>query len=191
MKILVANKFYDGDRCCWNIFHKGDSFVKEGEPFFIPEFTDNVSVSLIFAVKIKRLGKFIDRKFSSRYYDQATFGLSFVAEDLKEQLSALGENTSLAQNFEKSCVFAKWHDVGYFDELKLFRNSDIVGNFIYDTSLYSIIDEIIETASRYYTIKIGDIICSGVGYDDIGRVVIGDILRMEFGDSEILTLKIK
>lgn len=191
MKILVANKFFIDDKYSWNVFHKGDSFVKENEPFFCPEFTNEVSASLMFAVKMKRLGKFIEKRFASRYYDLSAFGLSFVAQDLKRRLLSFGENPSLSQNFEKSCVFGQWGSISEEKELRLVCNDNVTGTYTFDKNIYDTIDEIIEFASRYYTIKIGDIICFDLGCVDIEKISIGDLLSVNWGGAEVLSLKIK
>lgn len=192
MKILVANKFPAHGGYSWNIFHKGDSCVKEGDPFFIPEFTYNVSASLMFAVKMKRLGKFIDRKFASRYYDVFSFGFNFVAQDFKSYLSALGQNYSLAQNFEKSCAFGTWSSVSDINNVALFHNGNEVVNLNnIGVDIFATIDEIIEYSSKYYTIKIGDVICFDFGNIDIENISINDLLRVDLNSNAILTLKIK
>ena len=52
------------------IFMKPDSAIlKDGKPFFIPDFSDEVHYETEVVVRICRLGKNIAPRFANRYYD--------------------------------------------------------------------------------------------------------------------------
>ena len=66
------------------IFMKPDSAIlKDGKPFFIPDFSNEVHYETELVVRINRLGKNISPRFASRYYDALTVGIDFTARDLQ------------------------------------------------------------------------------------------------------------
>ena len=55
------------------IFMKPDSAIlKDGKPFFIPDFSNEVHYETELVVRINRLGKNIASRFAHRYYDAVT-----------------------------------------------------------------------------------------------------------------------
>lgn len=57
------------------IFMKPDSAIlKDGKPFFIPDFSNEVHYETELVVRINRLGKNISPRFASRYYDACGSG---------------------------------------------------------------------------------------------------------------------
>ena len=57
------------------IFMKPDSAIlKDGKPFFVPDFSAEVHYETEVVVRICRLGKNIAPRFAHRYYDAVTVG---------------------------------------------------------------------------------------------------------------------
>ena len=53
------------------LFLKPDtSIVLKKQPFFIPDFSNDVHHEVEILVKLKKIGKHIDRKFAHKYYDE-------------------------------------------------------------------------------------------------------------------------
>ena len=53
------------------LFLKPDtSILLKKQPFFIPDFSEAVHHEVEVLVKIKKIGKHIDRKFAHKYYDE-------------------------------------------------------------------------------------------------------------------------
>lgn len=68
------------------IFLKPDSAIlKDGKPFFIPDFSNEVHYETEVVVRICRLGKNIAPRFAHRYYDAVTVGIDFTARDLQRK----------------------------------------------------------------------------------------------------------
>ena len=66
------------------IFMKPDSAIlKDGKPFFVPDFSHEVHYETEVVVRICRLGKNIAPRFAHRYYDAVTVGIDFTARDLQ------------------------------------------------------------------------------------------------------------
>ena len=67
------------------LFSKPESaLIREGKPFFIPDFADRFDYETEIVVRINRLGKDIAERFAYRYYDEVTVGIDFTARDLQE-----------------------------------------------------------------------------------------------------------
>ena len=56
------------------------SLLKDGKPFFVPDFAPRFVAYPTVVAHVCRLGKNIARKFAPRYYDQLTVGLAVEAE---------------------------------------------------------------------------------------------------------------
>ena len=93
------------------IFTKADSaLLKDGKPFFIPDFMGRIDYETEVVVRICRLGKSIPDRFAHRYYDALTVGIDFTARDLQEQLRKNGQPWDLCKGFDGSAVIGQWVD---------------------------------------------------------------------------------
>lgn len=80
------------------IFMKPDSAIlKDGKPFFIPDFSDEVHYETEVVVRICRLGKNIAPRFANRYYDAVTVGIDFTARDLQRKFREAGNPWEFAK----------------------------------------------------------------------------------------------
>ncbi|RZL98001.1 MAG: 2-hydroxyhepta-2,4-diene-1,7-dioate isomerase, partial [Pedobacter sp.] len=69
------------------IFLKPDTAVLQKQlPFVIPEFSNDVHHEVEVLVKISKVGKYIDKKFAHKYYDEVGLGIDFTARDLQSKL---------------------------------------------------------------------------------------------------------
>ena len=73
------------------VFMKPDSAIlKDGKPFFIPDFSNEIHYETELVVRINRLGKNIAPRFANRYYDAVTVGIDFTARDLQRKFREQG-----------------------------------------------------------------------------------------------------
>ena len=80
------------------IFMKPDSAIlKDGKPFFIPDFSKEIHYETELVVRINRLGKNIAPRFANRYYDAVTVGIDFTARDLQRKFREQGNPWSFAK----------------------------------------------------------------------------------------------
>ena len=87
------------------IFMKSDSaLLKDGKPFFIPDFSNEIHYETEIVVKIDRLGKNIAERFAHRYYQEVTVGIDFTARDWQRKLRAEGLPWELSKAFDNSAV---------------------------------------------------------------------------------------
>ena len=85
------------------VFIKPDTAILlKNQPFFIPDFSDDVHHEVEILVKINKVGKHIDKKFAHKYYDEIGLGIDFTARDLQSQLKEKGlpwEKAKFIYNF--------------------------------------------------------------------------------------------
>jgi 2-keto-4-pentenoate hydratase/2-oxohepta-3-ene-1,7-dioic acid hydratase in catechol pathway len=177
------------------VFLKPDtSILLKKMPFFIPEFSDEVHHEVEVLVKIKKVGKYIDKKFAQKYYDEIGLGIDFTARDLQAQLKAKGLPWEKAKAFDGAAVLGKWLPKTQFENIndinfRLEKNDEIVQSGNTELMLWKI-DELIEYVSKYFTLKIGDIIFTGTPAG-VGKVFANDKLKGYIEDQEMFSIKIK
>ena len=177
------------------IFLKPDtSILLKKNPFIIPEFSQDVHHEVEILVKIDRIGKHIDRKFAHKYYNQIGLGIDFTARDLQSQLKAKGLPWEKAKAFDGAAVIGEFMDKKEFADLNdidfsLVRNGEPVQEGNTSLMLWKI-DELIEYISKYFTLKIGDIIFTGTPAG-VGRVSANDQLKGYIGEREMFSIKVK
>ncbi|MBT8325166.1 MAG: fumarylacetoacetate hydrolase family protein [Winogradskyella sp.] len=177
------------------VFLKPDSSVLQYEqPFFIPEFSNDVHHEVEVLVKISKVGKHIDKKFAHKYYQDIGLGIDFTARDLQSQLKDKGLPWEKAKGFDGAAVIGKWLPKSKFKDLnaidfRLEKNADIVQRGNTALMLWKI-DEIIAYISQFFTLKTGDIIFTGTPAG-VGKVIADDVLTGYIEDTEMFSIKIK
>ena len=170
------------------------AIINKRQPFFIPSFSNEIHYELELIVKINRLGKFIQRKFSHKYYNEISLGIDFTARDVQLELKNKGLPWEKAKAFDGSCLIGEWKnkkDFGNIDNIdfRLTKNDEIVQNSNTSLMLWKV-DGLIEHISKFFTLKIGDIIFTGTPAG-VGRVEINDKLKGYMNDNELLSVNIK
>ncbi|MDG1375049.1 MAG: fumarylacetoacetate hydrolase family protein [Flavobacteriaceae bacterium] len=177
------------------IFLKPDTAILlKKQPFFIPDFSEEVHHEVEVLVKINRVGKHIDSKFAHKYYDQIGLGIDFTARDLQQKLKEQGLPWEKAKAFDGSAVVGKWVSKSNFENLNnlpfsLCKNGEIVQSATTQNMLWNI-DEIIAYVSQFFTLKIGDIIFTGTP-SGVSSVKPNDSLQGFIGDEEFFSIKVK
>lgn len=177
------------------LFLKPDTAILlKKQPFFIPEFSNNVHHEVEILVKINRIGKHIDQKFAHKYYDEIGLGIDFTARDLQSQLKEKGLPWEKAKAFDGSAVIGNFVSKTKFSNVNninfsLKRNDEVVqsGNTLL---MQWKIDTLIEYISKYFTLKIGDIIFTGTP-SGVGKVISDDILVGFLEEEEMFSIKVK
>ena len=177
------------------VFLKPDtSILLNQQPFFIPDFSNEVHHEVEVLVKINRVGKYIDSKFAHKYYEQIGLGIDFTARDLQQELKAKGLPWEKSKAFDGSSVIGKWVPKSNYNNVNnisfsLLKNNQIVQSSTTEEMLWGI-DEIIAYVSRYFTLKIGDIIFTGTP-SGVGKVQPDDFLIGYIGEEEFFSIKVK
>ena len=177
------------------IFLKPDTAILlKKQPFFIPDFSDEVHHEVEVLVKINRVGKYIDSKFAHKYYDQIGLGIDFTARDLQQKLKEKGLPWEKSKAFDGSAVVGKWTSKSNFESLNnlqfsLHKNDEVVQSASTNEMLWNI-DDIIAYVSQFFTLKIGDIIFTGTP-SGVSRVQPNDSLKGYIGEEEFFSIKVK
>lgn len=177
------------------VFLKPDTAILlKKQPFFIPDFSDDIHHEVEVLVKIKKVGKYIDKKFAHKYYDEIGLGIDFTARDLQAQLKAKGLPWEKAKAFDGAAVIGDWLPKIKFQDLNninfsLKKNDEVVQSGNTQLMLWKI-DELIEYVSKYFTLKIGDIIFTGTPAG-VGKVFANDKLNGYIENEELFSIKIK
>ncbi|EDP70352.1 2-hydroxyhepta-2,4-diene-1,7-dioate isomerase, fumarylacetoacetate hydrolase family protein [Flavobacteriales bacterium ALC-1] len=177
------------------VFLKPDtSILLKKQPFFIPDFSDDVHHEVEVLVKIKKVGKHINKKFAHKYYDDIGLGIDFTARDLQAQLKAKGLPWEKAKAFDGAAVIGKWVSKTKFENVNninfsLKKNDEVVQQGNTELMLWKI-NELIEYVSKYFTLKIGDIIFTGTPAG-VGKVFAEDRLIGYLENEEMFSIKIK
>ncbi len=177
------------------VFLKPDtSILLKKQPFFIPEFSNDIHHEVEILVKINRIGKYIDKKFAYKYYNEISLGIDFTARDLQSSLKAKGLPWEKAKAFDGAAVIGNWLPVAEIGNVNaidftLLKNEKVVQKGNTSLMLYKI-DEIIAYVSKFFTLKIGDVIFTGTP-KGVGRVVANDKLQGFIGNKEMFSITVK
>ena len=175
-------------------FLKPDSAIlKKGQAFFIPEHSQEIHHEIEVLVRINRIGKHIDPKFSHKYYDEIGLGIDFTALDVQEDCKEKGLPWEIAKAFDGSAPigsFYKKRELGDLNDLnfELLKNGELVQKGNTKDMIFNI-DYLISYLSKFFTLKIGDIIFTGTP-SGVGKVEKGDILEGTLNSKNSLRLKI-
>lgn len=178
-------------------FLKPDSAIlTKKHAFYIPDWSDNVQYEVELIVKIKRLGKAIDKKFAPRYYAKVGLGLDFTARDVQSELKEKGHPWEMAKAFDGSAVicepFIPLEELGGDIQnlnFELRKNGEVVqtgnsGDMIFP------VDDLIVYVSKFMTLKMGDVIFTGTP-SGVGKVEAGDLLEGFLEGKQMFSVRIR
>jgi|TARA_Y100000816_G_scaffold239452_1_gene185813 2-keto-4-pentenoate hydratase/2-oxohepta-3-ene-1,7-dioic acid hydratase in catechol pathway len=176
------------------IFLKPDtSIIQKNQPFFIPEFSNEIHYEIEIILKFNRLGKHIESKFSNKYFNQISLGIDFTARDFQNKFKERGLPWDISKGFDNSALIGDWKSIKTYDldniNFRLEKNGKIVQQSNSKNMIWKI-DELIAYASKYFTIKIGDIMFTGTP-EGVGVVSEDDVLEGFLGDEKVFSVKIK
>ena len=177
------------------IFMKPDSAILlKQHPFVIPEFSNDVHHEIEIIVKINKVGKYIEPKFASKYYDEISVGIDFTARDLQDKLKAKSLPWEKAKAFDGSAVIGDFLPKSQFSSLEnitfeLKKNNETaqIGN---SSLMLWKIDELISYVSQFFTLKIGDIIFTGTPAG-VAAVKSDDVLEGFLEGQQLFRIQVK
>jgi acylpyruvate hydrolase len=176
------------------IFSKPDTaLLKDGEVFYIPDFSNDIHHEVELVIRISKMGKKIQEKFARNYYHEIGIGIDFTARDLQSKLKEKGLPWELAKAFDGSAPIGEFISVDGLDlndiDFTLKKNNHIVQQGNTAQMIFSF-DKIISFVSQYFTLKVGDLIYTGTPAG-VGQVNIGDKLEGFIGKKSMLTCEVK
>ena len=177
------------------IFMKPDTAIlKENEPFYHPDFSNDIHHEIEIVLKINKVGKNIEAKFAHKYYDEIGIGIDFTARDLQAKLKEKGLPWEKAKAFNGSAPISDFVPKTQFADLgHLNFHLDINGKTVQKGNTAMMLwnfDEIIAEISNYFTLKTGDLIFTGTPAG-VSKVLVGDKLTAFLEDKEMISFEIK
>ena len=176
------------------IFLKPESAIlKDGKPFFYPDWSSQIEYEAEIVVRIDRLGKNIQSKFAYRYYNSYTIGIDFTARDYQAKARANGNPWDISKGFDGSAVVGDFIPTNgeKLGEKEFYLN--INGNEVQrgnSKDMIFSIGDIVAYVSKFYTLKKGDLIYTGTP-SGVGGVKIGDRLEGFIGDEKLLDFHVR
>lgn len=177
------------------IFMKPDSaLTSDRQPFFIPDFSQEIHYETELVIKISKLGKNIAEKFAHRYYDEFTLGLDLTARDWQSRFRREGLPWEISKGFDQSAVVGRFLPVSRIENIqdlhfRLEQNGRTVQQGNTRDMIFSV-NYIVSYVSRFFTLKTGDLIFTGTP-QGVGLIRINDCLEAYLGDEKLLCLRVK
>lgn len=176
-------------------FMKPDTaLLKDGEPFYYPDFTKDLHHEIEIVLKISKAGKHIDQKFAHKYYDEIGLGIDFTARDIQQVCKQKGlpwekakafDHSAPLGSFVKKNKFADPNQIGF--ELKINGETRQAGH---TKDLLFSFDQVIAYVSQFVTLKTGDLVYTGTP-EGVGPVKTGDVLEGFLEGEKLLSFSIK
>jgi 2-keto-4-pentenoate hydratase/2-oxohepta-3-ene-1,7-dioic acid hydratase in catechol pathway len=176
------------------IFMKPDTAIlKNGEPFYLPSFSNDVHHEVELVLRISKVGKKIQEKFARNYYNEIGLGIDFTARDMQSNLKEKGLPWELAKAFDGSAPLGNFIPIDGLDlnniNFSLIKNGVEVQKGNTAHMIFSF-DAIVSFVSQYFTLKVGDLIYTGTPAG-VSKVAIGDMLEGFIENKPMLTCEVK
>lgn len=177
------------------LFMKPDTaLLRNNDPFYYPSFSNAIHYEVEVVVKIAKLGKNIAEEFAHRYYQEIGLGIDFTARDIQQKCKEKGLPWERAKAFDHSAVISKFmakEELPNVNQLhfQLQKNGRLVQDGYTGNMLFPI-DKLIAEISKYFTLKIGDLIYTGTPAG-VGSIAIGDQLVGILEGEKMLDFEIK
>ncbi len=177
------------------VFMKPDTaLLKNNKPFYIPNFSSELHYETELIIRFNRIGKNIQSKFAYRYFDEIGLGIDFTARDLQRKLKAEGKPWEICKAFDNSAVIGDFLPVSDFKDIQDIQfHLDINGITVQQGDSKDMIfpvSELIAYVSRFFTLKIGDILFTGTPAG-VGSVHPGDRLEGYIGNRKMFDFLVK
>ncbi len=176
------------------IFSKPDTaLLKNGEPFYHPDFSNDIHHEVELVIKISKMGKKIQPKFARNYFTEIGLGIDFTARDTQAKLKEKGLPWELAKAFDGSAPLGNFINVEGKDlsniNFSLKKNGELVQQGNTSHMIFSF-EDIVSFVSQYFTLKVGDLIYTGTPAG-VSKISIGDTLEGYIEQELMLTCEVK
>ncbi len=170
------------------------ALLKEGKPFYHPDFSKNVHHEAEIVLKINRNGKHIEPQFAHKYYDEIAIGIDFTARDIQDRCKAKGQPWEIAKAFDNAAPLGDFIPLNTVKdptaiEFHLTKNGETVQVGTTKDLIFSF-DFLISYLSKFFTLSTGDLIYTGTPAG-VGAVAIGDVLEGFIEGKKLLHCEVK
>lgn len=177
------------------IFMKPDTaLLRNNDPFYYPDFSKDIHYELEVVIKICKVGKSISEEFASRYYEEIGLGIDLTARDIQQRCKEKGLPWERAKAFDFSAVQSKFlskQTLAPVEALhfQLEKNGLLVQDGFTGDMLFPV-NRLIAEISKYFTLKIGDLIYTGTPAG-VGSLQVGDRLVGTLEGKKLLDFEVK
>lgn len=176
-------------------FMKPDTaLIKDNQPFYIPDFSNELHHEVEIVLKISKNGKYIDEKFALNYFEEIGIGIDFTARDIQAECKQKGLPWEKAKAFDGSAPIGKFINKNNFKNLSAIEfHLDINQKTVQHGNTKDLIfsfAKIISYISKFVTLKTGDLIYTGTP-EGVGAVKAGDKLSAFIGEEKLLEFEVR
>lgn len=175
-------------------FLKPDTaLLKNGETFYLPDFSEEIHYEVEIILKISKNGKNIEQQFAGKYYDEISIGIDFTARDLQAKCKDKGLPWEKAKAFDQSAGVGNFVSKSKFSNLNQLPFSLLINGAAVQTGntkdLLFGFDTIISYISKFITLKTGDLIYTGTP-EGVGKINEGDVLEAFIENEKLFSCNI-
>ncbi len=164
----------------------------KGQPFFLPDFSKKIEHEIELVLKINKAGKFIQEKYSNKYYNEISVGIDFTARDVQENMKKKGLPWEMAKCFDGSAVVGEFIPISELNiknlNFSLIKNRNTLQKGNSKEMIHSF-DKIISFISKFITLKKGDLIFTGTP-SGVSVVKKNDLLEGFIEDKKLFQIKV-
>ncbi len=205
MKIICIGRNYrdhiaefDGGPLPWPLFFlKPDTaLLRNNDPFYIPDFTQEVHYECELVVRIDRLARHIAPRFRPPSLRRSRTGHRLHGARPQREAIANGWPWERAKGFDYSAAvapqFVPVAELGDIRQLHftLEINGEVRQRGYTGDMIFGRVDELLSHVSRYITYRTGDLFFTGTPAG-VGPVERGDVLRATLEGRELLNFEIR
>ena len=107
------------------------SIVTRNRPFYYPDFSKEIHYEAELVMKVCKVGKNIQKKFASSYYDEIGIGIDFTARDLQDECKKKGLPWLISKGFDNAAPIGKFVSKSNITDLRnISFHLDINGNTV-------------------------------------------------------------
>ena len=133
-------------------------------PFFIPDYAQPCSYQGSVVIRISRLGRYIAPQYAYRYFDSATVGIAFTADNLFDQCLSNNLPWDISKGFDGAAAVGQFLPVADLNlpntAFMLTDNGQVVQQSLNDAAKFSLAD-VISYISQFFMLRQGDLIYYG------------------------------
>lgn len=161
--------------------------VPSGKPFFVPDFAGCFSGRPALGVRIDRLGKHIAARFAHRYFN-AVAACCMVSPHEMVHAGMDAEEDARLQSFDGSVLLGNFlpYDGEKDLTVSLHNGKSLAGEWLLPQTAL-VLHQLIEELSRYFTLKMGDLILCDSGKEAVDLQIGSEVHGSVCGEASLTT----
>ncbi len=169
------------------------ALLKEGKPFYYPDFTKELHYECEVVLKMKKNGRHVHPQYAESYIGEIGLGIDFTARDIQSECKKKGHPWEIAKAFDWSAPLGELVPYEEFVGKPIAFNLDKNGETVQVGNTADMIFNfatLISYISQYFIVQKGDYIYTGTPAG-VGPVTIGDHFQGYLEGKKLLDFKVK